>query len=112
MNEKLWMSATGIHYQFDCCRMEAKSRMLERKVILIDLFVPFQLTTSCCKTESSSRSESISSLSNHEASLLMLCAGKSECKSACCSQKCSCSSLSTKRTYVEVYSLKGPGRRR
>lgn len=76
MNEKLWMSATGIHYQFDCCQVETKSRMLERKVILIDLFVPFQLTTSCCKTESSSRSESIGSLCKHEASLLMLCAGK------------------------------------
>lgn len=44
---KFWMAATGI--QYPSVQMETKSQMLHRKVICIDLFVPFQRTTTCCK---------------------------------------------------------------
>lgn len=50
-------------------QMETKSQMLQRKAICIDLFVPFLRTTTCCKMESYSQSESTSTPSRHPASL-------------------------------------------
>ena len=56
---KVWMSAVR-HNISSRVQMETNSRMLRRKVIDIDLFVPFLWTAICCKMESRSWSEDIS----------------------------------------------------
>lgn len=100
-------------YNIRVFRWKQTVRRWKREAICIDLFVPFQRTITCRKMESRSRSECISTLYNHVASLLTFCSKlecqKCESKIIFCCQKSRSSSVKMKLVYYEVHSLKMQG---